>query len=358
MPDIFINMIKQTWNISSEEKYRILNLHESATKNLYLVKEQVQGGQEGENSWTICSRLVVQSGNDFFVMVGKGSYAQIPRLSEVSGVIQNGELVLNQKTKDGLDVGEWMHGSIACSNEYPETRQGNYRWFCYFDDISSKLVGSKGVDERYVKDNIPVFGVLGYDGSLGTGREYFVGQKIPKDKEGLTVQFGVSRTKSYILEISPAMDGQKGVPQNFKPEPKKEPTKEVIELNIESPFVFDKTDLTPEAETQFRAFIEKLKKDYQNVPSNVEVITSASIDAEPSSKEKYNMDLSTRRANAIIDRLKSELGQTKLTFTPKPIGQTDKFSPGLKWPEVKDNTKTAPNRRLIIKLPKLIIQRN
>lgn len=34
-------MIKQTWNIGSEEKSRILNLHESATKNLYLIKEQL-----------------------------------------------------------------------------------------------------------------------------------------------------------------------------------------------------------------------------------------------------------------------------------------------------------------------------
>jgi hypothetical protein len=33
-------MIKQNWLISEEEKNRILNLHESATKNLYLVNEQ------------------------------------------------------------------------------------------------------------------------------------------------------------------------------------------------------------------------------------------------------------------------------------------------------------------------------
>jgi hypothetical protein len=32
-------MIKQSWNIGSEEKYRILNLHESATKNLYLSEQ-------------------------------------------------------------------------------------------------------------------------------------------------------------------------------------------------------------------------------------------------------------------------------------------------------------------------------
>jgi hypothetical protein len=34
-------MIKQTWNISEDEKNRILNLHENATKNLYLVNEQL-----------------------------------------------------------------------------------------------------------------------------------------------------------------------------------------------------------------------------------------------------------------------------------------------------------------------------
>jgi hypothetical protein len=33
-------MIKQTWNISSDEKVRILNIHEKATKNLYLISEQ------------------------------------------------------------------------------------------------------------------------------------------------------------------------------------------------------------------------------------------------------------------------------------------------------------------------------
>ena len=356
MPDIFITMIKQTWNISEEEKFRILNLHESATKNLYLLKEQNQGEQESENSWTLCSKLITQSGDRFFVQTGDGSFAQIPKLSEVAGTIQGGELILNQETQDGLDVGEWMKGTQECMNKYPMVRQGNYRWFCYFDDMSSTLVGNKGTTEKLVKRNTPVFGVLSTDGSLGTAAMDFADQKVPKDKNGLPVQFGVSRTKSYVIEISPALFGEKGVPQEFKPEPKPTPTEEVIELNIESPFVFDKTELTPEAESQFRSFVEKLKKDYQNVPSNVEVITSASIDADPATKEKYNMDLSTRRANAIIDRLKSELGQTKLTFVPKPIGQTDKFSPGLKWPEVKDSNRTAPNRRLIIKLPKLIIK--
>jgi hypothetical protein len=42
-PDIYnklYSMIKQTWEISNEERNRILSLHESATKNHYLMSEQ------------------------------------------------------------------------------------------------------------------------------------------------------------------------------------------------------------------------------------------------------------------------------------------------------------------------------
>ena len=39
-------MIKQTWNISSEEVLRILSMHESATKNHYLLNEQVKQTKE------------------------------------------------------------------------------------------------------------------------------------------------------------------------------------------------------------------------------------------------------------------------------------------------------------------------
>ena len=55
----------------------------------------------------------------------------------------------------------------------------------------------------------------------------------------------------------------------------------------------------------------------------------------------------------LYELLKSSLGETSLTFIPKPIGQTDQFAPGVKWPDVKDVNQTAPNRKLIIKLPKI-----
>ena len=33
------------------------------------------------------------------------------------------------------------------------------------------------------------------------------------------------------------------------------------------------------------------------------------------------------------------------------MGETDKFAPGMKWPEVKDTKKTAPNRRVYTYIP-------
>ncbi len=39
---IFINMIKQNWEIETEEVKRILMMHENATKNLYLFNEQIK----------------------------------------------------------------------------------------------------------------------------------------------------------------------------------------------------------------------------------------------------------------------------------------------------------------------------
>lgn len=45
-------MIKQSWNIGEEERKRILNLHETATKKLYLIKEQENPVQGPGNTQT------------------------------------------------------------------------------------------------------------------------------------------------------------------------------------------------------------------------------------------------------------------------------------------------------------------
>ena len=68
------------------------------------------------------------------------------------------------------------------------------------------------------------------------------------------------------------------------------------------------------------------------------------------------MVLSKKRAETIVSILKNSLPGIKLNFIPNGIGQTDQYAPGKKYPEVKDTNQTAPNRRLIIKLPQIMKQ--
>jgi outer membrane protein OmpA-like peptidoglycan-associated protein len=146
-----------------------------------------------------------------------------------------------------------------------------------------------------------------------------------------------------------------------KPTPDDTPEDTPFELNIESPFKFNETNLTDDAKQEFADFIKSIKTNYSDATGDVEVISSASIDEDPEGKLKtgqkrkdYNMDLSKKRAETIASLLKNSLPGIKLNFIPNGIGETDQFAKGKKWPEVKDENQTAPNRRLIIKLPKIM----
>jgi outer membrane protein OmpA-like peptidoglycan-associated protein len=142
--------------------------------------------------------------------------------------------------------------------------------------------------------------------------------------------------------------------------PEDTPEDTPFELNIESPFRFNETNLTDEAKQEFKDFIKSIKTNYSDATGDVEVISSASIDEDPEGKLKtgqkrkdYNMDLSKKRAETIASLLKNSLPGIKLNFIPKGIGETDQFAKGKKWPDVTDENQTAPNRRLIIKLPQI-----
>jgi outer membrane protein OmpA-like peptidoglycan-associated protein len=145
--------------------------------------------------------------------------------------------------------------------------------------------------------------------------------------------------------------------------PEDTPEDTPFELNIESPFRFNETNLTDEAKQEFKDFIKSIKTNYSDATGDVEVISSASIDEDPEGKLKtgqkrkdYNMDLSKKRAETIASLLKNSLPGIKLNFIPKGIGETDQFAKGKKWPDVTDENQTAPNRRLIIKLPQIMKQ--
>ncbi len=348
MPDIFINMIKQTWNISSEEKYRILNLHESATKKLYLIGEQ---------------------NNEL------GIQKNIPKN------VSFGFPLKSVNKPDGLDARTDDNGNVYVQweNEWhniPTIQDIGLPKFWPNDNYALD-----GVDEwewintfnRYINKGfqpdlsvyIPAYDKFNF--SLHFLRYGLVNIRKPKDRiaaeefiQADDNKFVEAEKNYYIVKGSDIPTGSR-VPMNAKETPTPTPPPEIlkketpIELNISNPFNFDDVTLTPEGQSEFDKFVENLKKYLKYYSGDVEVITSSSIDADPKTKESYNLKLSQRRAESIINELKNKLGQTTLNFVAKPIGQTEQFAPGLKWPEVKDQNKTAPNRRLIIKLPKISI---
>lgn len=193
------------------------------------------------------------------------------------------------------------------------------------------------------------------------GDYYKKDRRYEESKDGIISAKTYYRTngKAYRIVFYPGKYNTSYIPN----QPNITPVDEPIELNIESPFKFDSVQLTDVAQTEFNDFIQSIKTNYSNAIGDVEVISSASIDGDPEGKvasgqkrKDYDIDLSKKRAQSIVSILKNNLPETKLNFIPNGIGETDQYAPGKKWPQVKDINQTAPNRRLIIKLPKVMKQ--
>lgn len=163
-----------------------------------------------------------------------------------------------------------------------------------------------------------------------------------------------------------------------------------LDLNIKEPFIFDKTDLQPEAEKQLNEFIEKVNKYYKGVKGDVEVVCSSSIDNDPEfaysrdldkpenipyrtetektgsfkkKRKEWDKILSDNRAIETVKKIKEKIiSDVILNFIPKGVGQTSKYGPSYPNPDSKtdgkhDKSKTSPNRRLMIVLPKIKIEK-
>lgn len=199
----------------------------------------------------------------------------------------------------------------------------------------------------------------------GASVREFPGDYFKKDRRYQESKDGVISFKTYYRTGGMAymlipVPGQYNT-SFISNQPNETPVDEPIELNIESPFKFDSVQLTDNAQKEFNDFIQSIKTNYSNSTGDVEVISSASIDGNPEGKvasgqkrKDYDMDLSKKRAESIVSILKNNLPETKLNFIPNGIGETDQFAPGKKWPEITNQDETAPNRRLIIKLPKVM----
>jgi len=345
-----------------------------------VVSEQTQDDSAekiSQNAWYLCGYYVLEQNGKYFVTdPRKGTGTEIPFRDQLQGTIvgrgDNATLELDELTRNATNIGkELRQNGCGSGQTAPMQTRGADGWICFMVRDGKHVEGNKYVDTPIH----PAFGLYSYKLQKNSGTHYgglgiemglpesVNPAKLIKQKDGAIVQYRKYRTQDFIFELSPsAMIGSyiesKPQPQPIKPTPP--PTKQpiVVQLDIQSPFEFDKVTLTPEAEQQFTQFIQKMKVNYQGATGDVEVLCSASIDADPAKKAQYNQKLSENRALTIVNRLKTETGITTMNFIPKGIGQTSQFAPELKWPEVTDQNKTAPNRRLIIKLPKITKQAN
>ena len=352
-------MIKQNWNINEDEKNRILNLHESATKRLYLSEQnEVEPTPYYEIDGTGL-KFKVREGKLYYAILDKEYGMVIPK------IFMNGNVAdfkVNPKTFELLP-NKGFENSIAITDDY---------WPDIEAAPNAKPQNYNNVDFKFIAllPNLRPIGTPRDKKMIG--RPIVFTASILEDDIEILESFGL--TKSEDGSISPltyVKRGSNGVYVKLYPSaghtsyysgepeetPEDTPTDIPFELNIESPFKFNETKLTDDAKLEFNKFIESVKENYANVQGDVEVICSASIDGPPDQKRiDYDMNLSKRRAEAIVSILKTSLPGTKLNFIPKGIGQTDQFAKGKKYPNVKDENETAPNRRLIIKLPQIMKQ--
>ena len=153
-----------------------------------------------------------------------------------------------------------------------------------------------------------------------------------------------------------------------------------LEMALTDMFTFDTIDFvdTAKATREINNFIGLLKKyakefnteqnNFKNhiVNSAPKVYGYASRDNDPAEKitgkfspckgeptrGDYNKCLSQHRADTVAKLINDGLAGTGMDiFKGVGMGETDKFAPGKKWPEVTDNTQTAPNRRVYTFIP-------
>ena len=153
------------------------------------------------------------------------------------------------------------------------------------------------------------------------------------------------------------------------------PKKIKFAIKVTDPFEFDKTVFYPETKQTLDNFVSEINQHLNNESygqqfreflsqNPINVFAYASIDADskeisqgrlPScqdptqTKEEYNLCLSNARANVVKDYLESNIEGINVVAEGK--GETDKFAPGKKWPDVKDPKQTKENRALEIIVP-------
>jgi outer membrane protein OmpA-like peptidoglycan-associated protein len=335
---------------------KIIKLTESELYNL--VKRVLQEQEEDNSYYTIgVTGINLKIINGKLYQVSLNKKGNIEPIQPLNGVLYDFKYniktdeIIDEDYIDNINLTTEKFELIKKSDAAPnQTKNLDYVFLAIVpNDVSSK--------------NAKVGTPMVYGASIMEfPGDYFKGdRRYQESKDGVisAKMYYRTRGKAYLINFYPGKYNTSYISNQFDVTPDNEP----IELNIESPFKFDSIQLTDESKKEFADFIQSVKTNYSNITGDVEVISSASIDGDPEGKvasgqkrKDYDLDLSNKRAQSIVSILKNNLPETKLNFIPKGIGQTDQFASGKKWPEITNQNETAPNRRLIIKLPKIMKQ--
>jgi outer membrane protein OmpA-like peptidoglycan-associated protein len=219
---------------------------------------------------------------------------------------------------------------------------------------------------------------------------------FPDGPSNLYIVSGSKNFPSNRLSITKSKVETKVIPgDTTEPEPKK-PVPFDYKLQVEDPFKFDKDELTPDGLAKINDFAQLIfsvaeksgspegAEAYYSFLKNttIPVYAFSSIDALSNFKDggtlpacsqygvgkgprwEYNLCLSQKRADKIVEILKSKGGiLSELKYNPKGMGETNRYSK-IVWDDSKmvnpskdkknpsGSEKTKPDRRFIVNFPK------
>jgi len=342
---------------------KIIKLTESELYNIVKRVLQEQEEEQDNSYYNVAGMGFKIVNNELYTAsVDEEGYPTL--LSNLNGVLSDFKILLDLSS--GEPEGEPVDSKFVENVDLATTYWQNIINYdaapIAYKNIKFKLFGIVPKSSKFKSNQIGTPMVFGANISVldkNYFKEFGSNSQYKESEDGTISAYTYIRKngKSYILSFVPGQYTTSFI--SGKPE--ETPIETPFELNVESPFEFDSVSLTPEAQIEFDKFIQSIKTNYANATGDVQVTCSASIDGDPEGKvasgqkrKDYDMTLSKKRAEAIVSTLKNSLPGIKLNFIPNGIGETDQYAPGKKWPKVQDKNQTAPNRRLIIKLPQIM----
>lgn len=119
----------------------------------------------------------------------------------------------------------------------------------------------------------------------------------------------------------------------------------VVELPSDTLFAFDKAELSPEAQGNLAEAAELIR----GAPPGPVAITGHT---DAKGDDAYNQRLSERRAAAVADWMRGQVGVRQRTFTVSGKGETEPVAPNVRPDGSDDEAGRARNRRVELLLPK------